>query len=109
MPDLHDLHWETLHDPVDGTPMFVREDVLFSRYLISDDTRPVRLREREGPRALVVVGTPTNLAAFSMAPINVPAELERIEHGRGGVGVTFLNQTRPATLQNILAELQEAK
>jgi WD domain, G-beta repeat len=43
-PELHNLRWETLRDPQDGTTFLTSERLLFSRYLSSLDWRPVRLR-----------------------------------------------------------------
>ena len=43
---LHRIHWETMLDPRDGSPVLTDENIVFSRYLSSNDWRPVRLRPR---------------------------------------------------------------
>ena len=57
-PELHDLRWETLRDPLEERSLLANEQVLFSRYLSSIDRQPVRLRPREELRALVVIASP---------------------------------------------------
>ena len=76
-PELHRLHWETLLDPQERTPLTTSQDILFSRYLSSLDWRPVRLRPKSALRALALVANPENLSEYSLAPVDVQAELER--------------------------------
>ena len=71
-PELHALRWETLLDPVDGTPLLTNSNVLFSRYLTSTDWRPVRMRLRSELRALIVVADPRDLAEYA-PPGRAPA------------------------------------
>ena len=78
MADLHELQWETLRHPETKLPLFVRDDMLFSRYLWSDDTRPIRARGRDDLRALVGVAVPDDLEKYELAPIDEAAELDRI-------------------------------
>lgn len=58
-PQLHSVHWETLHDPSvtdHDVPLFMSERVLVSRFLSSgSDWHPVRLRTKARLKALVVV------------------------------------------------------
>ena len=51
-PELHCLYWEALRDPVDGTPLFASDRILFSRYLTSTDWRLVRRRAKTELHAL---------------------------------------------------------
>lgn len=64
--ELHSLRWETLCDPDDGSALATREQVLFSRFLSSQDWRPVRLRPRDNLRALVAVASPRNVGQYSV-------------------------------------------
>src|SRR5262245_36202142 len=64
MPNLHDLRWEMLCDPSEKEPLFTRDDMLFSRYLVSTDTRLVRPRARDELRALVVIANPSDLDRY---------------------------------------------
>jgi hypothetical protein len=105
-PELHGLHWETLRDPQEDRPLCTGENLLFSRYLSSLDWRPVRLRPKGDLRALVAVAGPTNLA--SLAPIDVPAELQRARDGLGRIPVTALPEgDAHPTLSNLLARLRD--
>lgn len=85
-PELHDLHWETLRDPRDNSPLLTNERLLFSRFLASSDWRPVQLRPKGDLRALVVIANPEDLADAErphivegqhLAPVDVAGELER--------------------------------
>jgi hypothetical protein len=107
MPDLHDLRWELLRDPVDGKPLFVRDDILFSRYQYSEDTRPVLLREEGNLRALAVIANPNDLHLFrGMAPIDLERETERLQYLEG-IEVTKLAAPERATLNEIVTHLQD--
>ncbi|QDT50541.1 CHAT domain protein [Symmachiella dynata] len=111
MPFLHDLRWETLCDPSDAIPLFMRDDCLFSRYLPSTDFRYVSPRVDDRIRALVVVANPRNLdkyAARNFAPVNVEAEFERINKALKGVSITQLHfgSTGPASVDRMVDTLQ---
>ena len=74
---LHELHWETLRDPDDqNVPLFANEGLLFSRYLSSDDLRPIDMRPMRDQKALIVIANPHDLPA-ALAVIDVKSELER--------------------------------
>ena len=64
-PDLHALHWETLSDPEDGSPLATSESVLFSRFLNSADMRPAGGRSKDTLRAVVAVASPTDIAQYA--------------------------------------------
>ena len=78
---LHGLRWETMRDPRDGSALLTDENIVFSRYLSSNDWRPVRLRPKSALRALIVVAGPTDLATFDVGrvldPIAVDDEAQR--------------------------------
>jgi hypothetical protein len=61
-PELHNLRWETLLDPQDGSPLSTSENLLFSRYLSSLDWHPVRLCSKGELSALVKIANPSDLA-----------------------------------------------
>jgi hypothetical protein len=107
MPFLHDLRWELLRDPIDDRPLFTRDDILFSRRLISPDSRPIRPRSRDEVSVLVVIANPSNLKAdWSLAPIDEEAELERVADGLAGLRTEHLrSKDHPVTLDHILDRL----
>ena len=89
-PELHDLRWETLHDPRDGSPLLTNERVLFSRFLSTTDWRPVQLRPKGELRALVAIANPQDLAEYRigdrpLAPVDVAGEMDRARQALGPI------------------------
>src|SRR5664280_2505113 len=107
-PELHNLHWETLLDPRDGSYLFAGEHVLFSRYLSSLDWQPVHLSPKTQLTALAVVANPSNLAQFQLPPIDIQGEVTRARTSMRGVGVTTLASGGTATLNNLSDRLRES-
>lgn len=83
-PELHDLLWETLCDPAGGQPLFLGEQIAFSRYLSSSDGRPVTLRAQGELKAVVAVANPNDLSKRNLAPVDVAGEQQRAAAGLGG-------------------------
>lgn len=111
-PELHDLWWETLRDPHDGTALLMDESLLFSRYLSSNDWRPVGVRPESQLRALAVVANPSDLADYepdgrALPPVDVTGELERIKRALAPIHVTALASTGTATLAGVINGLRE--
>lgn len=111
-PELHDLRWETLRDPQDGTILLMDEGVLFSRYLRSRDWRPVGVRSKSQLRALVVAANPSDLADYEpggrmLPPVDVGGELERARSALASIPVTALASAGTATLAGIIDGLRE--
>jgi len=106
-PELHSLRWETLRDPLDGSPLLTSQQVLFSRYLSSSDWQPVRLRPRGELRALVMIANPNNLSAYKLAPIDVRAELLRVAAALGNIAITPLVVRGSVHLNAMVERLSE--
>lgn len=112
-PELHNLRWEALLHPQDGTPLCTSENILFSRYLSSLDWRPVPLRPKAELQALVVIANPSNLSDYhNLSPIDVEGELKRASDNLGNIGITQIPAASDdaegrATLKNITARLRE--
>lgn len=104
---LHSLRWETLCSPEDDTTIATNERILFSRYLGSSDMRPVGLAPRARLRALIVIANPSDLATYSLAPVDVNGELARAKSAFGKIDVKCLLSEGPATLEAIFRELRE--
>ncbi|MBW3542891.1 MAG: CHAT domain-containing protein, partial [Planctomycetes bacterium] len=109
LPNLHDLRWELLRHPETGAPLFLGDNVLFSRYLNSADPRPVRIRAESRLRVLVVVASPDDLADWDLDPIDVGAEHERVERALPDADIRYLKSTEAATLENVVDALREAE
>jgi hypothetical protein len=109
-PELHKLHWETLHDPeVQDAPLFMGENTIVSRFLASgQDSRPIRLRARADLTALVVIANPSG---FRLAPVDVPKELADVtavmspEGAKTRITITALAPGGPVLLNDIAARL----
>jgi hypothetical protein len=103
---LHGLRWETLRSPVDHSTLLTNESVLFSRYLSSQDWRPVGVRPREDLTALAVVAGPSDLDSIDtgrpLAPVLVKEELARAREGLGSLSLTTLPGAAAPTAANLL-------
>jgi hypothetical protein len=108
-PELQTLLWETLRDPLDGSPLCTNQNILFSRYLSSLDWRPVRLRPKDQLKALVVASNPSNLSSFGLDPVDIPGELNRALTALGDIQtLTIPDQSgslKP-TINNVIQHLQ---
>ncbi len=110
--ELHGLAWEALGDPATGALLATREQLLFSRFISSEDWRPVHLRPRDEMRALVAIANPTNVSSYSpggrpLSPVDVPGETQRATAGLQNIPVTALATPGSATLSNIVGKLRE--
>ena len=106
--ELHSLYWETLLDPEDKQPLFTGENVSFSRYLSSQDWRPVQLPPKKSLKAMVVVANPSDLPAEQA--IDAPGELGRALRELGGIKNTSLGVEKgspPVTLENLVENLRK--
>ena len=97
LPELHALRWETLRDPSwPDLRLATDERVLLSRYLSSDDWRPVRALPHSGLKALVVVANPANVDRYrgqdgaALAPVDVAGEWDRARRGLATIPATGL-------------------
>lgn len=106
-PELHALRWETLRDPQDGASLVTSQRILFTRYLSSQDWRRVKLRPQGELRALVFIANPSNLAEYSLAPVDVAGELARARAGLGTIPVTTLGLNEHATLNTLTEKLRD--
>ncbi|HET6921424.1 MAG TPA: CHAT domain-containing protein [Jiangellaceae bacterium] len=107
---LHGLCWETMLDPRDGSPLLTDENIVFSRYLSSNDWRPVRLRPKSALRAVVVVSGPTDLDRFQnrvLAPVAVEDEVQRAQGGLSPLPTRVLSEHGEVTEERLFSELRD--
>jgi hypothetical protein len=107
---LHTLRWETMLDPRDGSPLLTDENIVFSRYLSSNDWRPVRLRPKSALRALVLVSGPTDLDRFQarvLAPVAVEDEVARAQEGLSPLPTKVLSEHGEVTEERLFSELRD--
>ena len=84
--ELQALRWELLRHPQTGARWTTSERLLFSRFMVSRDWRPVRLRARAGLRALVAVSAPTRFPRLELAPVDWQAEVGAVQEALGATG-----------------------
>ena len=104
--ELHSIRWELLRHPKHDTSLCSGDRVYFSRYLSSDDWRPIEMRSRGDLRVLVVVANPVGLEEFRLSPIDAPGELRRVRSALPGLEMSSLAEPGQATIGNIVAQLQ---
>jgi hypothetical protein len=116
-PELHELRWETLRDPDDGSWLLAKGNLHFSRFLSSDDWRRVLPLRKTDLRALVVIANPAALAdplkGYHIGPnrlhrIPVDDELNRASKALGSIVPDQLVSDRPASSVVTLDGLIEA-
>jgi hypothetical protein len=95
-PELHNLRWETLCDPENGSFLCTNTNLYFSRYLSSSECRPIRLRSKGRMNALVMIASPSDLHDYSLQDIDVNEEFKRIDSALGGIAATHLTGGQPA-------------
>ncbi len=105
--ELHALRWELLRDPRTGEAIATSEQTPFSRFMVSSDWRPVRLRRRTGLKALVAVAAPSNLAKYRLAEVDARREIERAGAALQGIGVDTLGGGEPLTFERLVARLRQ--
>jgi hypothetical protein len=96
--ELDALRWELLCDPDSGMPFATSERLLLSRFMPSQDWRPIRLRPKAALRALVAVSAPVGLPEYGLAPLDAAAEVARARDALTGIEVTALGENEPLTL-----------
>jgi hypothetical protein len=106
--ELHGVYWELLRDPQTGAPLFLGENLYFSRYLSSADWRKVQLRPKAKLHALALIANPLDLSEYpGLVPIEADAEAQRARQGLGDIALTVLGvDDERASLTNLIAHLQ---
>ncbi|MEM9461310.1 MAG: CHAT domain-containing protein [Myxococcota bacterium] len=107
--ELQSLRWELLQHPRSGAMLSTSEQVLLSRFMVSRDWQPVKLRARTELRALVAVAAPNpgGLDKLQLAPVDYEGEVGRARQvlhdveleTRGGPG-------SPLTLDTLITALR---
>lgn len=107
--ELQGLRWELLRHPGSGAALSTSEQVLLSRFMVSHDWRPVKLRARTELTALIAISAPApgTLQRLELAPVDYEGEVARIRKVLDGVEVRTLGGPgSPLTLERLLDELR---
>jgi len=106
-PELNGLRWELLSDPETRAPFATSEKILFSRFMVSRDWRPVKLRPKSDLAALIAVAAPPDLDRYQLAAVDRDGEIARAQAGLGGIRSSVLGRDEPLTLDRLVARLRE--
>lgn len=107
--ELQGLRWELLRHPQSGAALCTSERVLLSRFMVSRDWRPVKLRARQELTALIAVSAPApaKLQRMELAPVDFDGEVARVRAVLEGIEVRTLGgPDAPLTLERLLDELR---
>ena len=107
--ELQALRWELLRHPRSGAALGTSQTVLLSRFMVSRDWRPVKLRARAELSALIAVSAPepVELQRLGLAPVDYEGEVARIRAALAGITVRTLGGPgSPLTLDRLIDELR---
>jgi len=108
--ELQSLRWELLRHPKTDTTLTTSEALLFSRFMVSRDWRPVKLRARAQLRALIAVSAPpaAKLQQMQLAPVDYEGEVTRVRAALADIEVRTLGGPNdPFTLDRLIDMLRE--
>lgn len=90
--ELQGLRWELLRHPRTGAALSTSERILLSRFIVSRDWRPVKVRARTELTALIAVSAPApgKLQHMDLAPVDHEGEVGRIRKALAGIEVRVL-------------------
>lgn len=106
---LHSVRWEALRDYHRGDALALDERITFARTVDTDSLAPIRQPARPDLSALVAVANPSDLAAFGLAPVDVPGEVGRALAALRPIPVTCIGDApgRPTTRTTLAAALRD--
>ena len=108
--ELQGLRWELLVHPRSGELVSTSQTILLSRFMVSRDWRPVKLRARSELTALIAVSAPVGdeLRRMKLAPVDFEREVAGVKAALGGVEVQTLGGPgSPLTLKALLRRLRQ--
>jgi hypothetical protein len=84
--ELQSLRWEWLcHPDTPHKALSTSEKVLFSRFMVSTDFRPVTLRDRGKLTALIAVSAPADLKDYDLGDVDFKTEVANVKSILEGV------------------------
>lgn len=107
--DIHNLRWESLHDPITDIPLATDGRIWLVRQVQIPALRPVTLEPRPALSTLLVVASPRDLVKYGMAEIDVDGEVGHVRQALGDVALTVVGNTEGAVSRHAtLAAIREA-
>ncbi|MCP3956320.1 MAG: CHAT domain-containing protein [bacterium] len=108
--DLQALRWELLRDPESGDALAMSEKSLFSRFMASQDWRPVKLQPKSEPKALIAVSSPSDLGEgkkYQLAEVDADGEIDRARQALEGARIEVAGKDEPLTLDHLINRLRD--
>lgn len=107
--ELQALRWELLRHPDTDAGLCTSQTVLLSRFMVSRDHRPIKVRARTALTALVAVSAPSGpkMARMELAPVDFEGEVARAKRALVGMKEVRIlgGPTDPLTPERLIAEL----
>lgn len=107
---LQALRWELLVDPASEPPVAFadNERTPFSRFMVSADSRPIRLRPKARLKAIVAVSAPSDLADYpELAQVPLEGEVARALEALQGIETDIIGDDESLTLAELLSRLRQ--
>ena len=105
--ELHAVRWELLCDPESKGFITTSENTPFSRFMVSNDWRPVKLRPKSDLRTLIALSNPSNLARFQLAEVDIDGEIGRASKNLEGTTISVRGKEESLTLECLVDALRE--
>jgi hypothetical protein len=105
LAELHGIAWELLRDPKTGGTLATSERIVFSRFILSQDWRAIKLRPKTELKALIAVASPTDLAEHKLAAVEV--ELDRARESLAELKPEIIGDKEPLTLNRLVAAIRQ--
>ena len=106
-PELHGVRWELLQDPQTHTPLATSERVLFSRFMLSQDWRPIKIQPKTELRALIAIAAPSNLAEYDLAEVDLEGQLGLARDSLQDIHTQVIGRDQPLTLEALIDGLRQ--
>lgn len=113
--ELHDIAWEVLRDPLSGRALATTENIWLSRYVISQDRRPILLSPDHQLQAVVMASSPSDISTYDgLKPFDAQTEIARVLALLKNAKITAqslpdINKKCYATLNNLISTIREKK
>lgn len=107
LAELHGLCWELMRDPKTGTTLATSERIVFSRFILSQDWRIIKLRPKSEMKALIAISSPSDLADSNLTPVDTEGEIARARESLAGIQATVIGNDRPLTLNRLVEAIRQ--
>ncbi len=107
LAELHGISWELLRDPKTGATLATSERIVFSRFILSQDWRVIKLRPKTELKALIAVSSPTDLADSNLSDVDTEGEIARAREALTGIQATVIGNDRPLTLNRLVEAIRQ--